>query len=197
MSTPLPIIAGIGGINPAGRISFDYAYRRMAIEALGDSDRDATYASLAQLMGVAGDHSTAEVRAYIDAHTLVRRVESFDPDAIYCQRTAELKAGDGAPIEFTITRRHLPQVVPDTWQVTPLDERKVHVRVDTAMNVLIPDGRTSRVTSAGQLPTGFDPGKIFSCPPTGNSRSRQQGSYLPALIPGHSTPPAATPAGWK
>ena len=161
MSTPLPIIAGIGGINPAGRISFDYAYRRMAIEALSDSDRDGTYASLAQLMGVDGDPGAAEVRAYIDAHTLVRRVESFDPDAIYCQRTAELKAGDSAPIEFTLTRRHLPQVVPDSWQVTELDERKVHVRVDTAMNVLIPDGRTSRVTSAGQLPTGFDPGKTY------------------------------------
>ncbi len=160
MSTPLPVIASIGGINPAGRVSFDYAYRRMVIEALDDSARDEAYTSLAALMGL-GDSKDAQTRAYIDAHTLVRRVECFDPDAVYCQRSATLDAQTGAPIEFTLSKRQLPRMIPSNWQVSEVDSRRVLVRIEGSMDVLVPDGRLSRVTSAGQLPTGFEPGKTY------------------------------------
>ncbi len=160
MSTPLPVIASIGGINPAGRVSFDYAYRRLVIEALDDTARDETYASLAALMGVERS-ANAESRAYIDAHTLVRRVECFDPDAVYCQRSATLDAQAGEAIEFTLSKRQMPRIIPNNWQVTDVDSRRVLVRVEGSMDVLVPDGRLSRVTSAGQLPTGFEPGKTY------------------------------------
>ncbi|MEM8768324.1 MAG: beta-ketoacyl synthase, partial [Pseudomonadota bacterium] len=85
----LPVIVGLGGINPAGRVSFHHAYRRLVIDALGSTEQDRTFESLATLMGIepSGD---ADVRQQILDQTLIRRIEHFDPERIYVNRTARL-----------------------------------------------------------------------------------------------------------
>ncbi|MEC9286527.1 MAG: beta-ketoacyl synthase, partial [Pseudomonadota bacterium] len=72
--TPLPVIAGFGGINPAGRVSFHHAYRRTVIDALDEHDAAETYLSLSGIMKVKGDASERIVREYIRNNTLVRRI---------------------------------------------------------------------------------------------------------------------------
>ena len=85
----LPVITGFGGINPAGRVSFHHAYKRMVIDVLGQDEQSRTYQSLAGLMGV-NNPDEPETRAYINDHTLIRRIELFDPENIYVQRAAKL-----------------------------------------------------------------------------------------------------------
>ena len=58
----LPVIVGFGGINPAGRVSFHHAYRRMVIDGLDPGLQARTYASLAALMGLDGAHQLISQR---------------------------------------------------------------------------------------------------------------------------------------
>ena len=167
----LPVIVGFGGVNPAGRVSFDHAYRRLVIDALPEAERALTYESLAALMNLRSDAADAEARRYMDAHTLIRRIELFDADAVRCNREVSLRAGD-APLRFRISKRQLPQRLPEGWQVQPLNERECTVVVADKCKVLLPDWRAAKVTSAGQLPTGFDPGAIYA------SRNHPRGLQL-------------------
>lgn len=158
--TRLPVIVGFGGINGAGRVSFHHAYRRLVIEALSEAQRSRTYRSLAALMNLQADAGSSETRAYIDAHTLVRKIELFDLNDVLCHKSSLLRADDGDALSFIVARRHLPDHVPADWQLTPVDDRTVRVRV-AELNVLFPDRRKSRVSSAGQVPTGFDPAALY------------------------------------
>ncbi len=157
----LPVIVGFGGVNPAGRVSFHHAYRRLVVERLSEADRSRTYRSLGRLMNLEADPDHSGTRAYIDAHTLVRRIELFDPDSVTCHRNALLRGEASDPLTFAMARRHLPEYVPAEWQVSDVDERTVRVRVPGGAEVLFPDRRKSRVSSAGQLPSGFDPGRLY------------------------------------
>jgi len=74
----LPVIVGIGGVNPAGRVSSHHAYRRLLIDVLGQNDTAQTYRSLAGLMNLDGDPDDQATRDYINAHTLIRRIENYD-----------------------------------------------------------------------------------------------------------------------
>lgn len=169
---PLPVIVGFGGINPAGRLSFHHGYRRLVVDALGEKDRSRTYRSLASLMG-RSDPDSAATRAWIDDHTLIRRIELFDPDRVYVNRTARLHATvPGTPFSFVMSSRYLPEDVPGDWQVEKVNESEVRVTVPDRLDVLLPDSRTSRVSSAGQLPTGFDPGALYQ------SRNHPRGLQL-------------------
>ena len=156
----LPVIVGFGGVNAAGRVSFNHAYRRLVVEVLCAADRALTYQSLATLMNLQQDPATPEIRAYIDDHTLVRRIELFDPEAIRWNREVSLRPAD-SPLEFVIDKRQLPRRVPDGWCVQDLDARSVKVTVQGQLKTLLPDERTSRVSSAGQAPTGFDPAALY------------------------------------
>ena len=169
----LPVIVGFGGINPAGRVSFHHAYRRLVIDALGDAERDRTFASLAQVMGLSSDDpaasSNADTRQFMLDHTLLRKIESFDTRAIPWQRAAKLKADE---LKFVITRRQLPERLPSNWQVRGIDDRNIEVTVTESLEALLPDSRVSRVSSAGQLPTGFAPEKLYQ------SRNHPRGLQL-------------------
>ncbi|MCY4563301.1 MAG: beta-ketoacyl synthase [Gammaproteobacteria bacterium] len=156
----LPVIVGFGGINAAGRISFHHAYRRLVADALGEADRALTYRSLSTLMNLQEDPQRPETRTYIDDHTLIRRIELFDPETIRWNREASLAAA-GAPLEFVVAKRQLPSVLPDGWRVDEHDSRSVKVTVDGNLKALLPDQRVSRVSSAGQAPTGFDPAALY------------------------------------
>ncbi|MFU8814900.1 MAG: beta-ketoacyl synthase [Pseudomonadales bacterium] len=169
--TRLPVIVGFGGINGAGRVSFHHAYRRLVIEALDESLRSRTYRSLASLMNLEADAGHADTRAYIDAHTLIRKIEAFDLDNVLCHKSSLLRPDDATSLSFTLARRHLPDHVPPEWQLTQVDDRTVRVCLPE-VNVLFPDRRKSRVSCAGQLPTGFDPGALYQ------SRNHPRGLQL-------------------
>ena len=158
----LPVMVGFGGINPAGRVSFNHAYRRLVTDALDADKQASTYQSLAALMQLDDrDAQNDATRSYIRDHTLIRRIELFDPDRVQWQSAASLK-GDAQLLSFVMSKRQLPERIPDTWQVEPINDREVRIVCQEACRVLLPEERTSRVTSAGQLPTGFDPGALYA-----------------------------------
>ena len=169
--TRLPVIVGFGGINSAGRVSCNHAYKRLVIDALPEAERRRTYRSLAALMQLGEDATSAEARRRMDEHTLIRRIELFDPDAVRCNREVSLKAAAG-PLEFLVGARQMPRRLPEGWRVEPAGERDFKVVVEDKFKALLADGRVSRVSSAAQLPTGFDPGAVYP------SRSHPRGLQL-------------------
>ena len=169
--TRLPVIVGFGGINSAGRVSCNHAYKRLVIDALPEAERRRTYRSLAALMQLGEDATSAEARRHMEAHTLIRRIELFDPDAVRCNREVSLKAAAG-PLEFLVGARQMPRRLPEGWRVEPAGERDFKVVVEDKFKALLADGRVSRVSSAAQLPTGFDPGAVYP------SRSHPRGLQL-------------------
>lgn len=173
--TPLPIIVGSGGISPAGRVSFDHAYRRMVIDALPEAKREATLSSLAKLMGLASvghsDLDSATQQQILDG-TLVRKIEHFDVERVAWNNTMSLGNVGDSEQTFQVAKRQLPQTLPEGWNVSELDDKTVLVRCSGDLNVLVQDLRPSKVTSAGQLPTGFDPAALYP------SRSHPRGLQM-------------------
>lgn len=153
----LPVIVGYGGINGAGRASADHAYRRMVQEALPVEVRDRTFAALARLMGLDGVDPE-----HILGHTLVRRVERshFDVDKVLWNRRFPTES-NGQPVSFDIKRQYLPEVIPPEWVVTPTSVTHVNVQIRGHQEFLLPTTREFEVKAAGQLPTGFEPGKLY------------------------------------
>lgn len=168
----LPVITGFGGINPAGRLSFHHGYKRMVIDALSSVEQSRTYRSLAGLMGVENPDDS-QSRSYIRENTLIRRIDLFDPDKVFIQSSAKLRsASDGEPLIFVLNKRQLPGTIPPGWQVESIDETTVRVSVTGELDALIPNFRVSRVSSAGQLPKGFNPGELYQ------SRNHPRGLQL-------------------
>ena len=157
-------MVGFGGINPAGRVSFDHAYRRLVIDRLSQKDRDRTFASLAQLMGLEDRAGSQEAtRQHILDHTLIRRIELWDPERVTWQSAAQLKGEDEKVLTFVMSKRQLPENLPAGWRVEEIDDgSSVRVTCEETCRVLLPEERTSKVTSAGQLPTGFDPAALYA-----------------------------------
>ena len=173
----LPVIVGFGGVNPAGRLSMHHAYRRMVLDQLSEHKQNSTYASLAGLMGIAqsaGDASAASesVRAQMRDSTLIRRIEHFDPRSFYCHRHMRLRPEDGDSTRFTTRRRLLPREIPENWTVREIDRDRVEIEVHGDLVSLIPDKQPLGVSSAGQLPSGFNPAEHYQ------SRSHPKGLQL-------------------
>ena len=168
----LPVITGFGGINPAGRLSFHHGYKRLVIDAISAVEQDRTFQSLAKLMGV-DNPDDPQTRAYIRDNTLIRRIDLFDPGKVFIQSAARLKpARDGEPLMFVMNKRQLPQSVPPGWKLDSIDDCTVRVTVSGELDALFPDFRVSRVSSAGQLPKGFNPGELYQ------SRNHPRGLQL-------------------
>lgn len=157
----LPVIVGFGGYNPAGRISSHHAYKRTVIDVLGEADRYKTYQSLATLMGLQEDIRDEETQTYIDDHTLIRKIELWDPDTTNIHKKIALEDPTDDGLRFKIAVQDMPASVPLNWRTTQNDTKFVVVEVSAPQDVFIPDTQRSRVTSAGQLPTGFDPGSAY------------------------------------
>ena len=168
----LPVIVGIGGINPAGRVSFHHAFRRIVIDAISAADADDTYASLAALMRLNDDPADPSTREYIRDNTLIRRISLFDPTDVVRHRQATVSATDERGVRFVVAKRNLPERIPSNWRVEALDNRRVAIWAGEEASVLFPEHTTSRVTSAGQVPTGFEPGRLYP------SRSHPRGMEL-------------------
>lgn len=159
----LPVMVGFGGINAAGRASFNHGYRRMVIDALSEQKQARTYSSLAQLMRLQESDGTDETsRAYMRDHTLIRQIELFDIDSVIWQNATTLQSNTDQPLSFVIAKRQLPENIPAQWQVEAVSDREVRITVNDTLSTMIPEPRRTKVTSAGQLPSGFDPGTLYA-----------------------------------
>lgn len=162
----LPVIVGFGGINAAGRSSFHHGYRRLVLDVLPEAERIRTLADLAHLMRLAdGKPVTAQQLAtehgeHVRRHTLVRRIEAqyFDVNALPSQRRLH---ADAADMRFQLRVRDLPHVIPPHWQLRQIDSATVEICISGSQEFLVPDSHPALVTSAGQLPTGFDPEHLY------------------------------------
>ncbi|MEH6636227.1 MAG: beta-ketoacyl synthase [Halioglobus sp.] len=155
----LPVIVGFGGINGAGRASGHHALGRMAYSALSASRRDRTLDSLATLMGLESGQGNEQ---YILDHTLIRRIETghFDVDSVSWNQRFPTQS-NGHPVNFDIASKNLPEVIPPDWVVRPSAEGHVNVQIVGQQDFLLPTHREFEVKAAGQLPTGFEPGKLY------------------------------------
>ncbi|MFC0269581.1 beta-ketoacyl synthase [Kushneria aurantia] len=165
----------MGGINPAGRTSGHQSFHRTVIDALPETTRQQTLLGLASLMGrihhdssdgwhdgngERADEATLASRHddHIRRHTLIRRIEDerFGDAGIPAGRQASMRLD--APLRVSMSRRQLPERIPDGWLIEVLDERQVAVTLPAGdFEVMLPDRREALVRSAGQLPSGFDP----------------------------------------
>ncbi|GAB2714694.1 beta-ketoacyl-ACP synthase FabY [Halomonas garicola] len=161
----LPVIVGMGGINPAGRTSGHQAFRRTVLDALPADQQRQTVQGLAALMRLVEPGSTADaesLRAAVLEHTLVRRNEdpAFSAPGLPANRLANMALD--APLEFTLRRRQLPEHLPPHWEVREVDQRTVSVSVPQGdFNALLPDAHRPKVKAAAQLPRGFDPAALY------------------------------------
>mgnify|MGYP003385113057 CR=1 FL=1 len=158
MST-LPVIVSLGGISSAGRSSFHHAFKRIVSSVLDFNDKQDTYLDLANLMGLdASDGLTEELMDAIEQGTLVRKIgdDLFDVNKIYAQKKAVLTPYQEG-MSFTCKTNQLPKLVPEHWEVTQINDKESEVLVTGKLEVMIPDTYASKVTSGGQLPSGYNP----------------------------------------
>ena len=186
--TSLPLIVGFGGINPAGRISNHHAYKRLVIDELPQSDADHTYRALQSLMGLDASTLNDEVREYILNHTLIRKIERFDTDSVPAKRATSFHPTDES-IRVAIPQRQMPEPLPEGWTVVAQDGKRISVEIDTKVSLLLPETKASKVTAAGQLPSGFNPAKTYP------SRSHPRG--LQMTIYGSSDALLSTGIPWS
>ena len=176
----LPVIVGFGGYNAAGRSSAHHGFRRTVIESMSAADRQETLASLAILMklvtfsdGQYHDHdgqpldlAALEQRfgAQILASTLVRRIEKnhLDVDAAPWQKNLTVTGPAGKPLSFITLRKQLPEPLPSDWTVEALNDNDVQVTLYDGCDIKVDSYRNLPVKSAGQLPTGFEPGELYA-----------------------------------
>ncbi len=169
----LPVVVGFGGINPAGRSSFHHGYRRLVLDALPEALQQRTLQSLSALMGVGDELQGAARREYILSHTLIRKIEAaaFDVNQVAWNKRLQMRGGH-AGLEFITRKKQLPERLPEGWQLRDIGGGDVAVTVTEAVDLLLPTTRKLEVSTAGQLPSGFDPAAYYA------SRNHPRGLQL-------------------
>jgi len=157
--TSLPVIVAYGGVNPAGRSSFHHAFYRIIYDALSAAEQAKTRRSLGRLMGLDASMGDAEVERQVLDHSLIRTIEPacFDIERLLRHRKLSLEPDDG-PLVWQMDGDDVPTVLPEGWQIEPVDGGRVRVRVDGAAELYLSDHEPYPVRAAGQLPSGFNPG---------------------------------------
>lgn len=177
--TRLPVIAGFGGVGPAGRSSFHHAYHRTIWESLPAAPRARTVAALAAMMNLAysrdgvlrrpdssvlADAALAELeRAVLDG-TLIRRLDlqRFNPDQVPGNAALGLLQDGVESNVITIAARDIPDPLPPGWAVVATTDGTATVAMAAGSQLWLETRRKLAVQSAGQLPTGFDPAALYS-----------------------------------
>ena len=151
----LPVIVAQGGVSPAGRTSGFHGYRRLVLDALMQQDKTATVQALAALCQL----DSAASEDIILSRSLIRRLEKtyFDSRAIYYHHG--LTAAQGTRLVLVDSR--LPNPLPEGWVIEKRENGYVHVQVMAEQSLMLPNTMASKVNAAGQLPTGFDPEKLY------------------------------------
>lgn len=188
--TRLPCIVGFGGANAAGRCSFHYSYNRMVLDSLTPEERQRTFECLAAMMNLVtesdgglidreGNHvDMSEIESLMGEEilngTLIRRIEKnhFDPDASHWHQKVPANPNEGGVISFVTTKRCVPEPLPSGWVVSQLDDKRVRIDISEGTEFKVDAYRDFPVKSAGQLPTGFDPGAFH------NARFQPRGTQL-------------------
>ena len=169
--TPLPVITGFGGVSPAGRSSFHRGYQRLVESTLNQAQRQHLIASLAGLSNAQSENPNGDT---LLRNTLIRSLETnlFNPQKQRVQSQLTLTpdshqlGGQGHPgesgeLKFRVPRRQLPTTLPSGWRL--IDEASEHVTVACERAELMLASYTEmKVTSAGQLPSGFDPASLYA-----------------------------------
>lgn len=174
----LPVIIGFGGIGAAGRSSCHHAYRRTVLDSVTHAEKTHTLRALAAMMGLVrfhdGGYVTADgqtigisaiaprFEAHIRNHTLIRRLEAqyFDGDQMSAQLNIEVRPGD-TQLVFATKSDELPNPLPDGWRIMAQRDGLTHIEITQATEFRIETHRKIAVQAAGQLPTGFDPTKLY------------------------------------
>lgn len=159
----LPVITGFGGVNAAGRSTFHLGYRRMIQEELTSADR----AELVQAMAAFANMSKSEEESNTDfeqrvlENSLIRKIgaEHFDTEHAPGFKRANLKL-DGS-VEFSLKRKDIPAQIPEGWEVIGEDEKSMSF-VTKDFHAMLPTTRKLAVSTAGTVPTGFDPAARYA-----------------------------------
>lgn len=173
--TALPVVVSYGGINAAGRSSFDQSWRRMVLDKLSSADRQRTITGLGALMGIEGAGQwSCQLEDAVIRGTLIRRIEDgvFNPDSAPWNQSMVVCGADGGDLRLQLSRRSLPEQIPPHWQVMELSHGRVEVVIHGEQRLLVPDSKDFPVKAAGQLPSGFNPGSGYS------SRSHPRGLQM-------------------
>ncbi len=210
--TSLPLIVGMGGVNAAGRTSFHQGFRRIVIDSLDNETRAETFLGLASLMKlvsveagqlidkeghiVAKQDIEARFGQQILDGTLIRKIEKnhFDVDATPWHKKMTLSPTchdnpSQKSIRFETRRKELPSPLPRTWVVNDLDAGRVSVEIPGEIEIKHDAYRDNPIKAAGQLPTGFEPAKLY------NSRYQPRG--LQTTIFGASDAIHSTGFAWS
>lgn len=146
----LPVITAVGGINAAGRTSMHHGYHRLVFDALDQDRQHTTLAALAALTGVKkGD------RALLDS-TLIR------PLPAHVHLTMAVNGQNDGPVTLEMRNIDLPEPLPAGWSVTPINRQRSQVTIPAGADLRVPAALQRRVSAAGQLPDGFDPGSLYA-----------------------------------
>ena len=139
----LPIIVASGGINAAGRSSHRLSHRRLVVDSLDAAEQARTWRALQAMM------MTDDIDR-LRAGTLVRAIESshFDPTAVPVNRRMRITDVDKAI--------HMKPEGIAASKGQAFDQF-----LNAGDSVLVPSHRRFEVSAAGQLPTGFEPGKLY------------------------------------
>ena len=105
--------------------------------------------------------------------TLLRKIESqhFDVNQVPLNKRIMASTLQQSSVTLQTARRDLPNHIPENWQISddPQDPDRVNIEVNGDLEFLVPDSKIMPVQTAGQLPTGFDPGARY------NSRHHPRG----------------------
>lgn len=186
----LPVIVGFGGYSAAGRSSFHHGFRRTVLESLPAAQRQETLAGLAVMMNLVhveadsylDDTGTTLTPADIEQRfgqqildgTLVRRIEKrhLDVDAAHWHKNMSVEQQPGQQISFVTLAKQLPEPLPEGWSVESRADGEVQVTISGSAELKVDSYRALPVKSAGQLPTGFEPGEQY------NSRFHPRGLQM-------------------
>jgi acetoacetyl-[acyl-carrier protein] synthase len=153
----LPLIVGIGGINAAGRSSGFHSYKRLMPEVFSEAEMQNTWMDLANRMKIAkGNKLNKEMIEEIKRGTLIRRIDSFDPDKVKINLKAYQKNS------FIIRKTNLPKPVPPHWLIEEKNNEEITVTVPDGLDILIPVEVKLGVSCGANIPHGFDPSDLYS-----------------------------------
>lgn len=175
--TRLPLVVGFGGFNAAGRSSGHNAYKRMIFESLGAEQKDKVVLSLASMMGLIQcdrgicsgqglllDNSVlANLRDPVLNGTLVRKIEStlFDASKVPGNRSLSLECSEDKPALIKVAARDLPDPLPFGWTIRSESAGQCEVEIWKSQHLSHSVEQSLAVQSAGQLPSGFNPGSYY------------------------------------
>ena len=179
--TNLPVITGLGGVNPAGRSSGNHSYRRIIFESLSETEKLETQLALASLMGkiskqdgqwlnesgepVKADTYLKSIGQELLNQTLIRKLETnlFDPQKVHFHSRMTVAPDQKRGLIFDLHRKQIPGTIPPGWKIkdSPTNPDMVSVEAVDSFDILVDQFENTKVNSAGQLPTGFNPAHFY------------------------------------